>query len=77
MHDLLLFNCACFTSLTSMAPLWPDSMLRWTYRYIGSSQNCRCCYRVMLTLVAARSRNRIPERIRTRGYPRITPAPTR
>ena len=24
--------------------------------------------------VAARSRNRIPERIRTRGYPRITPA---
>ena len=27
--------------------------------------------------VAARSRDRIPERIRTRGYPRITPAPTR
>ena len=26
---------------------------------------------------AARSRNRIPGRIRTRGYPRITPAPTR
>ena len=28
-------------------------------------------------LVAARSRNRIPGRIRTRGHPRITPAPTR
>ena len=28
-------------------------------------------------VVASRSRSRIPDRIRTRGYPRITPAPTR
>ena len=28
-------------------------------------------------LVASRSRSRIPDSIRTRGYPRITPAPTR
>ena len=28
-------------------------------------------------IVASRSRSRIPDRIRTRGYPRITPAPTR
>ena len=28
-------------------------------------------------IVASRSRNLIPDRIRTRGYPRITPAPTR
>ena len=27
--------------------------------------------------VASRSRSRIPDHIRTRGYPRITPAPTR
>ena len=51
MHGLL-FNCAYFTSLASMAPSGrADSMLRWTCRYIGSSQNCRCCYRVMLTLL--------------------------
>ena len=28
-------------------------------------------------IVASRSRSRIPDRIQTRGYPRITPAPTR
>ena len=31
----------------------------------------------MCASVASRSRSRITDRIRTRGYPRITPAPTR
>ena len=35
------------------------------------------CRRQTKESVASRSRNRIPDRIRTRGYPRITPAPTR